>query len=92
MPKVIHELTIPGHLLREARKQYQKGHLLDPAKRNRITEEIASKIGVKPETLYKMERDQYTMTLSQLKTLAEIYGLALVFDDKQITIEVIKND
>lgn len=86
------KLYISGSLLREARKQYQKGHLLDPDKRDRITEVIADKIGVKPETLYKMERDQYTMTLDQLKTLAKIYGIALVFDDKTITVEVNKND
>lgn len=92
MPKVTQEFDISGSLLREARKQYQKGHLLDPAKRDRITEVIADKIGVQPETLYKMERDRYTMTLDQLEKLAEIYGIALVFDDKQITVEVIKDE
>jgi transcriptional regulator with XRE-family HTH domain len=92
MPEVVDKFNISGSLLREARKQYQKGHLLDPDKRDRITEVIADKIGVKPETLYKMERDRYTMTLDQLKTLADIYGIALVFDDKTITVEVAKDE
>jgi transcriptional regulator with XRE-family HTH domain len=90
MPEVVDKFNISGSLLREARKKYQKGHLLDPDRRDRITEVIAEKIGVKPETLYKMERDQYTMTLDQLKKLAEIYGIALLFNDKTITVEVNK--
>jgi transcriptional regulator with XRE-family HTH domain len=91
MPKVKLEFDVPGELLRKAREQYQKGHLLDPDKRDRISEKIAEGIKVKRETLYKMERDQYTMTYEQLLKLEQIYGVSLyaitLNADKTITVE-----
>lgn len=91
MTRVKLEFDIPGSVLRKARVDYQKGHLLDPNKRDRISEIIAAKLGVKRETLYKMERDQYAITYEQLRTLEQIYGVSLyaiaLNEDKTITLK-----